>query len=234
MRNELLLIVSIFVIYSSVLVSFFLFKKSGLKAFTVLATITANIEVLILIDAFGFEQTLGNVLFASTFLITDILSEVYGKKEANKAVNIGIFTSALFLVFSQLWLLYIPSQNDFIFSHIESVFSNTPRLIFASLAVYAISQKLDVWAYHKWWALTDKRFGAHDKFLWLRNNGSTMISQLLNAMLFTFTAFWGVHEVSTILSIAFTSYAIYFIVALLDTPIVYIARWYSRKRDDIL
>ena len=59
--------------------------------FTAIATITANIEVLIMVDAFGMEQTLGNILFASTFLVTDIISEVDGKKAAQKAVNIGIF-----------------------------------------------------------------------------------------------------------------------------------------------
>ncbi len=229
MRNELLLLSSIVIIYGSVLLAFFMFKRSGLKAFTVLATITANIEVLILIEAFGFEQTLGNILFASTFLVTDILSEIYGKKEANQAVNIGIFSSAIFIVFSQLWLLFIPAQNDFAFPHIQTIFSNTPRIMFASLAVYAISQKLDVWAYHKWWSLTDKHFGAHDKFLWLRNNGSTMFSQLLNAVMFTVIAFWGTHEPSTICSIAITSYVIYFVVAIVDTPFVYLARWYSRR-----
>lgn len=91
--NEILLVLSLLVIYGSVLLVYRLFGKSGLYCFTAIATITANIEVLIMVDAFGMEQTLGNILFASTFLVTDIISEVDGKKAAQKAVNIGIFTS---------------------------------------------------------------------------------------------------------------------------------------------
>ena len=95
--NEILLVLSLLVIYGSVLLVYRLFGKSGLYCFTAIATITANIEVLILVDAFGMEQTLGNILFASTFLVTDIISEVDGKKAAQKAVNIGIFTSVFFI-----------------------------------------------------------------------------------------------------------------------------------------
>ena len=80
MRNELLILLSLVVLYGSVLLWMKLFGKQGLYGWTVIATIAANIEVLILVDAFGMEQTLGNVLFASTFLVTDILSESYGKK----------------------------------------------------------------------------------------------------------------------------------------------------------
>ena len=80
MNNELLLILSIIGVYSSVVLAYRFLGKSGLYCWTVLATIAANIEVLIVIDAFGMEQTLGNILFASTFLVTDILSETEGKK----------------------------------------------------------------------------------------------------------------------------------------------------------
>ena len=81
MLNEILLIGSIIVIYGMTLVLYRIFGKQGLYTFTIIATIGANIEVLIVINAFGMEMTLGNVLFASTFLITDIISEIYGKKE---------------------------------------------------------------------------------------------------------------------------------------------------------
>lgn len=94
--NEILLVLSLLVIYGSVLLVYRLFGKSGLYCFTAIATITANIEVLIMVDAFGMEQTLGNILFASTFLVTDIISEVDGKKgstESSKYRNfyVGIF-----------------------------------------------------------------------------------------------------------------------------------------------
>lgn len=224
MPNELLLILSLIVLYGAVLVFYRLFGKLGLYVWTVIATISANIEVLILVDAFGMEQTLGNVLFATTFLVTDILSENHGKKEANVAVNIGIATSIAFIVISQSWMLYTPAASDFASPAIATIFSNTPRLMLASLIVYAICQKFDVWAYHAWWAFTNKRCGDSKKFLWLRNNGSTLISQLLNAILYTFGAFFGVYDIPTLISIVFASYVIFIVTSLADTPIVYLAR----------
>ncbi len=224
MPNEVLIIFSLLVIYFSVIIWYKLFGKYGLIGFSVFATVAANIEVLIVVEAFGMEQTLGNVLFASTFLITDILSETEGKKESQKAVNIGIAASVSFALLSQLWLLYTPAPSDQVFSAVQTVFSGIPRVIFVSLAVYAITQKFDVWVYHKWWDFTTKKFGDRRKYLWLRNNGSTLLSQLLNTVLFTFGAFLGTYEFTTVLSIAASSYVIYIFTSLLDTPFVYLAR----------
>ena len=227
--NELLLIASLLVVYGGVLLAFRLFGKTGLYCFTCIATITANIEVLILVNAFGMEQTLGNILFASTFLVTDILSEIAGKKEAQKAVNLGIFTSVLFIIISQSWLLYQPSANDWAQEPIRSIFSNTPRLMIVSVLVYAICQRFDVWAYHKWWNFTKIKFGDEKRFLWLRNNGSTLISQLLNTILYTFGAFWGMYEFPVLINIALASYVIFIVTSLADTPFVYLARKINEK-----
>ncbi len=231
MNNELLLIGSILLIYGGTLVWFYLFGKTGLVCFSVIATIAANIEVLILVNAFGMEQTLGNVLFASTFLITDILSELYGKKDAKKAVNIGIMTSITFILLSQSWLLFTPSGNDFAMPHISIIFSNTPRLMFASLVVYAISQKFDVWAYHKWWAYTERITGDKNRLLWIRNNGSTLISQVLNTLLYSIFAFYGTYDTATLISIAWSSYIIFIATSLADTPAIYLARFIHKKKE---
>ena len=112
MPNEILIILSFAIIYGSVILFYRLFGKGGLLAFNVLATLIANIEVLLLVRAFGLEMTLGNVLFASTFLVTDILSENHGKKIANRAVLISTLCSVIFIAISQMWLLYTPSEND--------------------------------------------------------------------------------------------------------------------------
>lgn len=79
----------------------------------------------------------------------------------------------------------------------QTIFSNTPRLMITSMVVYAIVQEFDVWAYHKWWDFTNKLVGDRERFLWLRNNGSTLISQFLNNILYTFGAFWGIHDFKT-------------------------------------
>ncbi len=228
--NEVLLIISVFVYFLMTLLWYMFLGTRGLMCFTVIATIAANIEVMIMVDAFGMSQTLGNVLFASTFLITDILSEVAGKKQANAAVNAGILTCITFIIISQSWLLYTPNSQDFASDSIRTVFSNTPRLMFVGLIVYAIVQRFDVWMYHKLWSFTEKKFASEKRFLWLRNNASTLTSQLLNTVLFTAGAFWGVYDFSTLCSIVLSSYVIFIFTSLLDTPFVYIARYMKDKK----
>ena len=224
MTNELLLIASVIFIFGSVPLAFKFFGKTGLYCMSVVATILANIEVSILVNAFGMEQTLGNVLFAVTFLVTDILSECEGKKAANKSVALGIFTTLFYLAISQSWGLFIPSQNDLVQGHFKVIFSAAPRIVIASLVSYAISQFFDVWLYHKWWAFTSKNFADKRRFLWLRNNGSTLISQIVNTLSFNLCAFAGVYNTGTLFSIVVSSYLIYVVTSLLDTPVVYIAR----------
>lgn len=228
--NEFLLFGSVLICYGFTLLMYKLFGNEGLLCFTVIATIAANIEVLIVIEAFGMEMTLGNVLFASTFLITDILSEISGKNEAKKAVRIGIAANIIFIVLSQWWLLYIPGDNDWAMPAMKEIFSNTPRVMITGMVVYAIVQEFDVWAYHKWWKFTDKKWGSHKKFLWLRNNGSTLISQLINSILFTFGAFYGIYDMKTLINIAFSTYIIYIATSILDTPFVYMARKIKSRR----
>lgn len=222
--NEIILLGSIALIFGSVLLSYRLFGKTGLYVMTVITTVLANIEVLILVDAFGMTQTLGNVTFAATYLITDILSENEGKKEAARAVWLGVFTSVIMLAFTQYWLLYSPSDTDWAATHIHAIFSTTPRLLLASFLGYVISQRFDVWLYHRWWDFTTKRSGDSKKYLWLRNNGSTLISQVLNTVIFNLTAFAGSYDTSTLISIIISGYIIYIFTSLLDTPFVYWAR----------
>lgn len=229
--NELLLIATVVLIYGATLIAYMFFGRAGLYCISALATVFANIEVVILIKAFGMEQTLGNVLFAATFLATDILSECESKAAANKAVYIGIFGSVFFLALSQSWLLFAPSAADSSMGAIEQIFSQTPRLVAASLIVYAVSQFFDVWLYHKWWKLTEKKTGDKKKLLWLRNNGSTLVSQLINTMLFTVLAFAGTYDFMTLLSIFGSGYLIFVFTSLLDTPVLYLARKVKSDKD---
>jgi len=224
LSNELLLVITLIVEYGAVLLAYRLFGKAGMFVMTALCTVLANIEVLMLVDAFGIEQTLGNILFACSFLITDILSENESKEDANKAVSIGIFISVLFVLITQSWLLYSPAASDVIHSDIVSVFKGTPRVILAGIAVYAIVQRLDVFLYHTIWAFTEKKSGSKKGFLWLRNNAATVISQLINSFLFNFIAFYGTYPNKTVISISLSCFVIYVVTALLDTPVVYLAR----------
>lgn len=224
--NEILLLVSVAVIFGSVLAAYRLFGNTGLYCMSAVASVLANIEVLILVNAFGLEQTLGNVLFASTFLITDILSENTDSHAARKAVYIGMAVSVFFVLISQSWMLYRPSENDWVMPSIRAVFSSSARTVAASMLAYAVSQLGDVWLYHRWWDLTTKRTGRRRAYLWLRNNGSTLISQLVNTVLFTLAAFAGRegYDGKLLAEIMLSSYVIYIFTSLLDTPFVYWAR----------
>ena len=214
--NELLLIISLLVSFGATFVFMCLFGKAGLYAWIAISAILANIEVTVLVNAFGMEQTLGNTLF-------------YGKKDADRGVYIGIITTVMFIVFSLLWTNYIPSENDWAMPSIKSLFSSTPRILISSLAGYAISEKLDVWLYHKWWNLTEKKTGDHNKFLWFRNNFSTLISQFINIVVFNFGAFYGTLPFATLVEITGACYVIYIVTSLLDTPFVYLARKFAKK-----
>lgn len=224
--NELILFGSVVLIFGAVVLAWRMFGKAGLYAMTAATAILSNIEVLILVNAFGMEQTLGNVLFASNFLITDILSENAGKKEANTAVFLGLFVSVFFVILTGSWLLYTPSENDWVMPSVRAIFSATPRTVLASMTVYAVSQLMDVWLYHRFWDFTTRKSGSRKRFLWLRNNGATLLSQLVNTVLFTLAAFAGRegYDGALLLRIMLSSYAIYIVTSLLDTPAVYIAR----------
>lgn len=228
--NEILLVAQLVVFYSLVVIIYNVFGSVGLLSWTVMATIAANIEVLVQINAFGMNMTLGNILFASTFVVTDILSEVEGKKSANLAVNIGIATSVVFLIVSQSWLLFNPNSEDFAMPHLRAIFSNTPRLLLVSLLVYALVQRIDVQLYHLIWRFTERLSGDSKRLLWLRNNLATLIPQLLNAVLYTFGAFYGVFETGSLWGIIGSSYIIFIVTSIADTPVVYICRWLKEKR----
>ncbi|MBO4507620.1 MAG: queuosine precursor transporter [Spirochaetaceae bacterium] len=222
--NELLLIITLLISFGGTLLFLKVFGKGGLFAWIGIATVFANIEVTIVVHAFGMDQTLGNTLFAATFLATDILSEIYGKKEATKGVLAGIFTSLAFIVLSFMWVHYIPAESDWASDFVHGLFSNTPRMLISSLLAYAISEWIDVFLYHAWWNLTEKKTGSHTKMLWFRNNFSTLISQFVNIVIFNFGAFWGIYTFKELVGITAACYVIYVATSLLDTPFVYIAR----------
>ena len=222
--NELLLVLSLLISFGATVLFLKLFGKSGLFAWIGICAVFANVEVLILVHAFGMDQTLGNTLFASSFLATDILSELYGKKDANKGVLVGIITTVLFILLSTMWINYVPAEGDWAMPFVKQLFANTPRVLIASLIAYAVSEAFDVWLYHKWWTLTEKRFGNKDKFLWFRNNFSTLFSQLVNIVIFNFGAFLGIYSLSQLFSITIACYVIYIVTSLLDTPFIYLAK----------
>ncbi|MCR4722124.1 MAG: queuosine precursor transporter [Lachnospiraceae bacterium] len=220
MPNELIFAATVLAFLGSVLLMYKLFGKNGLFVFAVFSTLLGNIAVCKCIDLFGLSTTAGNVLYASTFLVTDILSEKYGKKEARKAVFYCFAVMILWLFGSQLILYFTPNVNDYLNPGLELVFGIAPRVTIASLVGFLCSQNVDVFMYHLIW----KKTGENKSKLWLRNNGSTLLSQAVDSVLFVFLAFWGTYPTDVFVSVLVTTYLFKALVALVDTPFVYIAR----------
>ena len=220
MSNEFIFISTVLVYLGSVLVLYRIFGKNGLYAFAIFGTLLGNIAVCKCIDVFGLSTTAGNVLYASVFLVTDILSEKYGKKAARNAVLYSFSVMLLWMFGSQLILLFTPNANDYISDSLKVVFSLVPRITIASLAGFICSQNIDVFLYHLIWRKT----GNDSSKLWLRNNGSTLVSQAVDTVIFTFLAFWGTYPSEVFFSILITTYLFKAMVAIIDTPFVYIAR----------
>lgn len=215
--NELLWFGSAILTLTMVLVIFRFFGKEGLFALIAFNLILCNIEVLKIVEIFGLTTTLGNILYASVYFSTDLLSEHYGKKEAQKAVILGFVSLFLAMIFMYIALLYVPAEADFIHPHLEAIFSIVPRVVLASLVAYLVSQWHDIWAFHFWKTRTK---GRH---LWLRNNASTMVSQLIDSVIFCTIAFWGVFPTDVWIQILITTYLFKILVALMDTPFIYLA-----------
>ena len=163
-----------------------------------------------------FIVSAGILPYPLTFLVTDLISELYGQKKANLVVFSGFIASMFVLLF--LWLgsqfEAIPSSivNDSIYN---SVFQNAWRLIAASMVAYLFAQFIDVRIFHFWKKLTN------GKHLWLRNNGSTVASQLVDTTLVICILFVGVWESDQIFSAIIDGWLFKMLMALIDTPIIY-------------
>jgi uncharacterized integral membrane protein (TIGR00697 family) len=215
--NEIFWVVMLLVNFALILLAYRVFGKMGLFIWVPISVIIANIQVIQGVELFGFAATLGNIVYASSFLATDILSENYGKKEAGKAVWIGFFSLVSMTMLMNIALMFDPLGDAFSLTVHDSI-SFMPRIVIASFLAYLISQKHDVWAYH----MLAKKFSGR-KNIWLRNNISTMVSQLIDSIIFTLIAFYGVYENGVLIEIVITTYVLKWIVAAADTPFVYIA-----------
>ncbi len=219
---EVILIATLLVVinYGFILLSFKFFGKVGLFICIPIILILANIQVLITIQYIGMTLTLGNIAFVSSYLITDLIGELYSKEAAKKAVFIGFMTIIMVVIIMNLILLFTP--DDFgteSFASIANIFKLLPRVLLASLLAFFVSQYADVIIFAKF---KEKSKG---KKLWLRNNISTISSQVLDGIIFTFAAFYGVFPLEIVLEIFITTYIIKTIIAICDTPFMYLGVW---------
>ncbi|MDT7829588.1 queuosine precursor transporter [Pricia sp. S334] len=181
------------------------------------------------VEVFGasiFEISVGVLPYPITFLITDLISEIYGRRKANQVVTAGIFAS----LFSMLIILVAEAApaiesspiNDKIFTQ---VFALSPIAVLASMIAYLFAQYIDIGIYHFWKKLTRGRY------LWLRNNFSTFLSQFID----TFTVVgllcvFGVLPWSMFVGLVISGFLFKVFIAFLDTPFLYFFVYILRKR----
>lgn len=214
--NELIFFISIAISYCLVLLFYKILGRVGLFIWVAIVAVIANIEVVKCVDIFAMPVTLGNALYCSISLATDILNEKYGGKEARKSAWIGFLSLITLIILSQISLLFIPNTFDFASEALKTIFSTTPRLCFASLSCFLLSNILDTYVFG--WL---KR---KSKFLWVRVNISTIISQLFDSMLFSIIAFLGIMNFEETIILGVTTYIVKVIITICDTPFIYWSR----------
>ena len=163
-----------------------------------------------------FVVSAGILPYPITFLVTDLISELYGQKKANLVVIAGFFASMVVLLFLWLGGQFNAIPDSIVTDEVyNSVFRNAWRIIAASMVAYLFAQVVDVRIFHFWKKLTN------GKHLWLRNNASTVVSPLLDTILVICILFFGVWGTDQIFSAIIDGWTFKMIMALIDTPIIY-------------
>jgi uncharacterized integral membrane protein (TIGR00697 family) len=162
------------------------------------------------------------VIYSMTFLYTDVMSELHGRRFTRTAIISAALcypVIALSTYFSTSWA---PSQFYSNQEAFETVMTTAARVTIASVCSFAASQLFDVWAFEK---ISEATKG---KMLWLRNNGSTMVSQLIDTAIFYTIAFYGLMPTEALLTLMVGTYLLKLMIALIDTPFVYFVVWFVR------
>ena len=230
-NQELLWLTTLFADLGCTVLLYRFFGKAGLQVAIALAIVLANLQGPKLTIIFGMQTSLGVIFYSSIFFATDVLSENYGREAANKAVRMGFAVSVIVLLMLSLALLYLPStrpETAAFSASVHEAFATivdfTPRFIFGSLLAYLISQHFDVWAFHKIKSLTG------DRWLWLRNNGSTLSSQVVDTAIYSLVAWWGIVDLKTALALGAAKYVFKVAIAAIDTIFIYWARYSFRHK----
>ena len=174
-----------------------------------------------IITVFGLFVPAGVLAYSVTFICTDVISEIWGRERANTTILGGFVALVVVLILVQLGLAWPKApfwENEAAF---RSVLGATSRIIVASFIAYLVSQYHDVWAFHFW-----KRITRH-RHLWLRNNLSTAVSQLLDSFIFITIAFYGVMPIG---SLIVGQWIVKMAIAALDTPVVYAIVYLIRRK----
>ena len=201
-------------------------KTNILLALFIGALVGANLIGLKIADFIIFEASVGILAFPVTFLITDIIEEVHGKKKAQEFVFLGTLTLVFILILTAIAVGLPYAERSLVKEEYDEIFGTTLRIVIASITAFILSQTHDVWAFNFWKQRTK---GRH---LWLRNNLSTMVSSFLDTAIFMFIAFYGISDkftVSYVFSLVIPYWLVKILFALGDTPLCYLGvRWLKK------
>lgn len=188
-----------------------------MAALVVIANIIAGKIVV-----FGpFTVPAAVIVYASTFLLTDILSEKWGKQQARKAVWAGFYANVVLAISVLIAINWKTPPFAAEFSDkFSSVLGLVPRIVMASMVAYLLSQHHDIFAFHRW------RERTKGKHLWLRNTASTAVSQAIDTVIFITIAFYGVMDIVPLL---IGQYVVKLLIAAMDTPFIYGIVWLIDK-----
>jgi len=203
----------------------YLYLAAIFIAALVVCNLIANKFITIDLGFKTFVISAGVLPYPITFLITDILSEIYGKKKTARIVWAGfgasLFVLGVLLLAQQFTAIEGSPVDDDTFN---KVFGNSWRVIFASMTAYLSAQLIDVRIYHFW---KQKTAGKH---LWLRNNFSTVFSQLVDTTLVVCVLFLGIRSNSEIIQFIFDGWLFKMLCAFVDTPLLYACTSLIRKK----
>ena len=178
--------------------------------------LVANIIAVKLVSIGDWVVPAGVIAYPLTFLFTDVITELYGRRIASRVIWVGFGANLLMVVLVYGGKLLPPATFWEGQPAYESILGVIPRIVLASMIAYLVSQHHDVFAFHFWRKKTKARF------LWLRNNASTMVSQGLDTGLFITIGFWGTVPTEVLLNMLLTQYVIKLIIAVCDTPFCYL------------
>jgi uncharacterized integral membrane protein (TIGR00697 family) len=179
-----------------------------------------------IIEFFGVSVSVGIFMVPITFLITDIVTEVYGRKTVKEFIIGGILALSMIFLFTGLFVFLEPHERYAYNSDYRNVFGNSMRMIIASIVAFALAQFHDMYAFEYWKKRT------HGKALWVRNNLSTIVSQLIDTFVYMMIAFYMASPKFTfsfILQLMLPYYIFKIIFAIIDTPLVYLGVNWLKK-----
>ena len=229
-NQELIWLLTVIYDLGMALLLFRFFGKYGLYTAVILGIMLANLQggKISELELFGytFTASMGAILYSGIYFATDILNERYGKKEADRAVMLGFFANVAVMITLILSIQFKPSNlvgsAAEVHNSIVTLAGYSPAFVIGSLTAYLISQRFDVWFFH-----TIKSYTGESK-LWLRNNLSTITSQLIDTMIYQFT--WVIAVGMTFqdaFALAAVKYVFKVFIALVDTIFIYWVRYWD-------